>query len=309
MKRCWSLVFLWSAAAFAFQGTAPLSVSYQKSINLPVAGATAAYSLDPYIVEASANNGIVTIAGKGPGTTNIVVVTPAGVQTLAITVPVPPPVVPPGFESPEHQNPAEVGIYELRYNSDPNQITNSLELKRQQGQSFTRMQVVNANLFSSNSSQSAVGFPFLAYEIGRPNTDITFIDKAVTNSPLTLDNYLVRGFHLRQGPWEFHGGFTSIATFQGLFLTTDREYTAGISRMFRINAANSLEANAYYFQNPDSQAQVARNGGVGSLVYRLKLTDKGIFLAELGVSHGLGFAARGSYDDKVNHFTGNFRIQ
>jgi len=38
MKRCWSLVFLWSAAAFAFQGTAPLSVSYQKSINLPVAG-------------------------------------------------------------------------------------------------------------------------------------------------------------------------------------------------------------------------------------------------------------------------------
>lgn len=324
MKVCWSLLFLWAAAAFAVQGqapaspehitsasgaNAPLSVGYQKTVNLPVAGATAAYSLDSTIVEASATNGLVEITGKGPGSASIVVVTAAGVQTLAVTVPVPPPVLPPGFEPPENRNAAEVGTYEFRYNSDPSQITNSLELKRTQGESFTRMQVVNANLFSSNSSTSTVGFPFLAYEIGRPDTDITFLDKSVINSPLTLDNYLVRGFHLRQGPWEFHGGFTSVATFQGLFLTTDREYTAGISRLFRIDNANSLEANAYYFQNPASQRALATNGAVGSLVYRLKLTDKGNFLAEIGASHGVGFAARGSYDDQRNHIIGDFRIQ
>ena len=173
-----------------------------------------------------------------------------------MTVPVPPPVLPPGFEPPERQGSGENGTYEFRYNSDPSQITNSIELKRTQGQSFTRMQVINANLFSSNSSASTIGFPFLAYQISRPDTDITFVDKNVGNSPLTLDGFLVRGMHVRQGPWEFHGGFTSIATFQGLFLATDREYTAGVSRLFRLDDANSLQANAYYFQNPDSQRHI-----------------------------------------------------
>jgi len=326
MKRCWNLLLVWAAMALAVQGQvpsaasghaglagagvdAPLSVGYQKTIQLSIAGATAAYSLDANIVEASATNGVLAISGKSPGSTSVVVVTAADVQTISVNVPVPPPTLPPGFEPPEHQNAAETGAYEFRYNSDPSQITNSLDLKRTQGQSFTRMQVVNANVFSSNSSTSAVGFPFLAYEIGRPNTDITFLDKDVVNSPLTLDNYLVRGFHLRQGAWEFHGGFTSVATFQNLFLATDREYTAGISRLFRIDDANSLEANAYYFQNPVSQRLIATNGAVASLVYRLNAKDRGKFLAELGMSHGVGFAARGNYDDQRTHVTGNFRIQ
>jgi hypothetical protein len=322
MKRCWSLVLLAAAFVAAAQGQAPdrtvlarsgtespLSVPYQKTLQLPVAGATAAYSLDSNIVDATAANGVVEIVGKGPGSANIVIVTPAGAQTLAVTVPVPPPILPPGFEPPEGQGTGENGTYEFRYNSDPSQITNSIELKRTQGKSFTRMQVVNANLFSANSATSVVGFPFLAYQISRPETDMTFVDKVVGLSPLTLDGFMVRGFHLRQGAWEFHGGFTSIATFQGLFLTTDREYTAGVSRLFHIDDANSLEANAYYFQNPESQRAFSSNGGVGSLVYRHKLTDKGGFLAELGASHGLGFATRASYDDQRNHLMGNFRIQ
>jgi hypothetical protein len=217
--------------------------------------------------------------------------------------------LPPGFEPPERQGTGESGTYEFRYNSDPSQITNSIEMKRTQGQSFTRMQVINANLFSASGSTSAIGFPFLAYQISRPDRDITFVDKNVLNSPLTLDGFLVRGFHMRQGPWEFHGGFTSIATFQGLFLSTDREYTAGVTRVFHIDDVNSLEANAYYFQNPDSQRAFASNGAVGSVVYRRKLSDKGNFLAELGMSHGVGFAMRATFDDKRNHLLGNFHIQ
>jgi hypothetical protein len=309
MKCFWSVALLWTACAIAAQGQSPLTVGYQKTLQLPIAGATAAYSLDSNIADATANNGLVEVVGKAPGTTNIVVVTPAGAQTIAVFIPTPPPVLPPGFEPPERLGSGETGTYEFRYNSDPSQVTNSVELKRQEDQSFTRMQVINANLFSANDSNSPVAFPFLAYEIGHPNLDMTFIDKNVLNTPLTLDGFLVRGFHLRDGPWEFHGGFTSIATFQGLFLSTDREYTAGVSRFFQINKANSLEANAYYFQNPDSQRTFASNGAVGSLAYRLKLMDKGNFLAELGVSHGVGFAMRGAYDDQHDHITGDFRTQ
>ncbi|HEY1527409.1 MAG TPA: carboxypeptidase regulatory-like domain-containing protein [Candidatus Angelobacter sp.] len=309
MRRFRSFVLLAMASCLAAQGQSPLSVAYQKTLQVPVAGATAAYSLDSSVADATAANGVVEIVGKAPGSTNIVIVTPAGAQTLAVIVPIPPTVLPPGFEPPDRQGTGESGTYEFRYNSDPGQITNSIELKRTEGKSFTRMQVINANLFSSSGSSSAIGFPFLAYQISRPDRDMTFVDKSVLNSPLTLDGFLVRGFHLRQGPWEFHGGFTSIATFQGLFLATDREYTAGVSRLFHIDEANSLEANAYYFQNPDSQRSFSSNGGVGSLVYRLKLTDKGNFLAELGMSHGVGFATRGNYDDQRTHITGNFRTQ
>src|SRR5215510_10756200 len=114
MKRCWSLVlFLWAAAAFAVQGEAPVSVGYQKTVEFSAAGATAAYSLDANVLEASAANGVVTMTGKGPGTTNVVVVTAAGVRTVNVIVPVPPPSLPPGFEPPEHQNAAEVGTYEF----------------------------------------------------------------------------------------------------------------------------------------------------------------------------------------------------
>src|SRR5262249_16307125 len=160
-----------------------------------------------------------------------------------------PPVLPPGFEPPERAGSGETGIYEFRYNSDPAQATNSIEFKRTEGKSFTRMQVVNANLFSSGASTSTVGFPFLAYQISRPESDMRFVDKKVGNTPLTVDGFIVRGFHLRQGAWEFHGGFASIATFQGLFLATDREYTAGVSRLFKLDDDNSLQANLYYFKN------------------------------------------------------------
>jgi hypothetical protein len=309
MKRRWRIACLWAACAIAAQGQAPFSVGYQKRAQISVTGATAAYSLDSNIAEASAANGVVEVLGKAPGSTNIVIVTPAGVQSLAVTVPMPPPVLPPGFEPPGRTGAGETGTYEVRYNSDPGQITNSLEMKRIQGESFLRLQVVNANLFSAGSSTSTVGFPFLAYEIKHPNYDLTFVDQAVINSPFTLDGYLVRGFHMREGPWQFHGGFTSVATFQGLFLTTDREYVAGISRLFRLNSDNSLQGNVYYFRNPESQQLVSSQGAVGSLVYNFKKSDKIRFLSELGLSHGLGFAARGSYDDERDHIVGNFRTQ
>src|SRR5689334_25189268 len=76
------------------------SVAYLKSIQIAVPGATAAYSLDPLNVDAAAANGIVTIAGKAPGEAKVMVVTPDGVRTLAITILQPPPSYPPGFVPP-----------------------------------------------------------------------------------------------------------------------------------------------------------------------------------------------------------------
>jgi carboxypeptidase family protein len=303
-----SLIVL-AAFAVAVQAQTPLTVDYHKRLEIAVSGATAAYSLDSSVADASASSGIVEIVAKAPGTTNIVIVTQSGVQTLAVNVPVPPPSLPPGFEPPESQRNGESGSYEFRYNSDPGQITNSVELRRTQGQSFDRLQIINANLFSTTGSSSPVGFPYLSYEISRPSHDLTFLDQTVANSPFTLDNYTVRGFHYRQGDWQFHGGFSSIATFQGLFLTTDREYVVGGSRTFRLDSNTSVQGNLYYFQNPDLLAGVGANGAAATVVFRYINKEKAHFLTEWGFSHGIGLALNGGYDDEKNHVLGNFRAQ
>jgi hypothetical protein len=289
------------------QGQSPIIVGYQKTLEVPIAGSTAAYSLNSNIAEVSASNGFVEIMGKSPGTTNVIVITSVGVQTLVVVVPQPPPNYPPGFVPPREGGVAEEGRYEVRYTSDPAQVTNSIEMKRTQGDSFTRLQIVNSNLFST-ATTSVVGFPLASYEISRPQRDLTFVDQTVLNSPFTVDGYLVRGLHVRQGQWYFHGGFTTIATFQGLFLATDPEYVAGVSRVFRLSKSNSLEANFFYFQNPKKDLLIASNGGVGSLVYRFTQRDRASFLAELAANRNVAFASRGNYDDKKTHLAGSFRI-
>src|ERR1700730_9033831 len=153
-------------------GQAPITVGYQKKIEVPIAGSTAAYSLNSNIVEVTGSSGYVEILGKAPGATNIVVITSAGVQTLAVVVPQPPPNYPPGFVPPREGGVAEDGRYEVRYTSDPAQVINSIEFKRTQGDSFSRLQVTNSNLFSTTSG-SVVGFPLVSYEISRPRRDLT----------------------------------------------------------------------------------------------------------------------------------------
>jgi hypothetical protein len=72
----------------------------EKTITFEVAGATAAYSLDSFVAEASAERGVVSVIGVHPGSTRVVAVTPAGVQTFDVLVPMPPPNYPPGFVMP-----------------------------------------------------------------------------------------------------------------------------------------------------------------------------------------------------------------
>src|SRR5215469_12125144 len=206
MKKWLTIVCVSCLGVVTAQGQSPLTVGYQKTLQLPVPGATAAYSLDGDggIVEASAANGLVAIAGKRRGSTHIVVVTPAGIETFAVTVLAPRSILPPGAEPAAREgSAAENGTYEVRYSSDPKQLTNALTMKRTEGDSFQRLQVVNANLFTASSGQSRVGFPLASYEISRPGRDVVLIDDQVDNSPLTVDRSMVRGRHL-PGPDSGH---------------------------------------------------------------------------------------------------------
>src|SRR5215469_8264233 len=285
-------------------GQSIITVPYQKTSTFPVAGATAAYSLDSSIAEATVSTEIIEVYGKAPGATHVIVVTSAGVQSFSITVPQPPPMLPPNLIAQQNEN-GESGSYEFRYTSDPAQVTNSFEFKRSQGDSFNRFRVINANLLR-RSSDSVIGFPLASYEIGRRNRDIILLDENVNHSPLTLDGYMVRGFHYTQGPWEFHGGVTSVATFQGLFLATDPEKVAGISRHFSLGKTRSISGNLYYFSNPANTRPAAKDGAMGSIAYEYRPSENFHLLSEMGISRGVAFASQGRYDDFKTHVEGRF---
>src|SRR5262249_44860883 len=61
-----------------------LRLDYQQVATRPVQGATAAMSLDPSRVTASVQDGVVTLIGRGPGATNVIVV--AGSDTVTLSV-------------------------------------------------------------------------------------------------------------------------------------------------------------------------------------------------------------------------------
>src|SRR5688572_18942033 len=57
-----------------------LTLEYQQVATRRIAGATAALSLDPSRVGAAVQDGVVTLIGRGPGSTNVIVV--AGDDTV-----------------------------------------------------------------------------------------------------------------------------------------------------------------------------------------------------------------------------------
>src|SRR5262245_2657380 len=93
------------------------TLEYQQVVTRAVPGATAAFALDPSIVGASAHDGIVTLVGRGPGTTNVVVIAGDGTVSLTVTVGEPPVTVMPGFRL-NGSSAAGSGYYDVRYGSD-----------------------------------------------------------------------------------------------------------------------------------------------------------------------------------------------
>ena len=103
-----------------------------------------------------------------------------------------------------------------------------------------------------------------SYQIISPARDVTLLDQLVTNSPLTVDGSIVRGFHLREGNFFFHGGYTSTAAFENLIFPTQKEGVAGIGYRFAAGSHAFVMPNVYYFSGSRSSENYLGAGGVAS---------------------------------------------
>ncbi len=262
------LVALLITGAALAETTTPIVLTPRGSVSLAVSGATAAYSIDARVAEASAFDGVLTITGREAGETTVVVVRHDGVDTLPIVV----------YDagrsalapSDPNRAPFESGFLELRYASSPGLASGALDLRRQDGDWSQRFRLVTAR---TTSSRTGLSLPLASYEIARPGLAITLLDQTVVNSPLTVNGALVRGLHVRNGPWTLHGGVSSVATFRDLFVMTDPEYVAGISRRFDLSSHNSLTANVYGFRHAKHASTLSEDGAALKIANSLRCSS------------------------------------
>jgi hypothetical protein len=305
--RRWFAAVLGIALAMPMGAVAAdtLTIAYGKTIDVPVAGATSAYPVNPTVAQAGIVGGAVEIRGIGAGSTSIIVVTRTGSQTLTVTVTTPKLSVALGVDpgsGGDDPNAIEGGSYEGSYDSGAGQVTNSIEMHQRQGSSFRRLQLITATYTTPGTAQST-GIPLVSYEVGGPGHDVIYLDDLISMSPLTYENALVRGIHISDGPWIFHAGASSVAAFDSFFVPTDPQWTAGVSRIFKLSRTSDLQANFYDIVNSnDANTFTTVNGGLlGSFLYTYHPQPRFIVQAEVGLSHAVGFDASTTYDDDRQH--------
>ena len=263
------LIPVW-LAVFCFMLPAQVQkVDPDRTITLQVPGATAAYTMDSFLAEASAENGVVSIVGIHPGATHVVVVTSSEPQTFEVLVSTLAPIYPPGFVTPESGSEnGQSGYYEGRYYTNPAQVQTQFDFAKSNGENWTHMHVVETNFLGTlDEGESRAALTSATYEIHTPDRDITFLDKYLDESQLTINGSIIRGFHMEEGNWFVHAGYTSVASFEGLFLPLQPELIVGGGYRYPLTGNSSITASFYDIQVHASDL-LGRSGTIGDLKYR-----------------------------------------
>jgi hypothetical protein len=284
-------------AAFLLAGgalAADLTVTAGESRQLLTPAVTAAYAVDGSIAEASSHSGVVTISGKSPGTTRVVIVTMEDTRTIDVVV------VARVSAAPIAEAKPPAAMAETRYSSSTRQATTIIDATSGDDKRRTEVHVMNVN-------QPRASFPSASYSIVTPSRRITFFDRPVDNSPLTLSRTNVRGFHLESDTWRIHAGYTGAAFYDGLVLPVQREMVFGASYVQRISPVLRLMPSVFFY--PSRNAAEDRRGVVASLLAEYGDSDLLRARGEIGISRGLGGAFQLSTDRGASQLRADVRYE
>jgi len=295
VKRAFAILLFTACPLFC-----QVTVQSGKVIEIPAADATSVVSLDLHVADASLANAVLTVKGIDPGDTLVVVIAADGAREIPVHVSIGSPAYPPGFVAPqEFRN--ESGSYELRFSSDRLQIENTLDLHTQNGSDITQFHIVSATLAGGLDRTTFV--PSVYYRFATPEADITFLDQTVNESPLTLQNVILRGLHLRKSGWKFHAGYTASAAFADVFLPTDKEFAAGASNTVVLDKFLSVSPGIYFLRSIDLSSGRENSGLISSLDFKLNALKSWQVNAELAYGRGL------AYDGGLQHDSDHTKIR
>ena len=308
MKRWVFLLLLAACPATARAQT--IAVGYRQTISVPAPGTLAAFSLDDYYAEAKAEDETLIIFGKNPGMAHVVAIFSEGTKTFDVQVLPAPTSYPPGFVPPlSGASGRASGSYESRYSSGPSQTENIIDFMGREGDRTLRFHLSGTLLFTPVPGEGRFDVSSAFYQIATPGRDITFLDQLMTNSPLTVDGSTVRGFHFRQGDFLFHAGYASLATFENFIIPTRKEGVIGAGYRFSLSERSVLIPNFYFFAGRPVLENTGQRGIVASLVYDYEREKNLSLLTEVGLSRGVGAAARFHYAAARNSFRVSVRYE
>ena len=276
----------------ALLATVPLAaqVTLQtgKRLHIPEPGATAAVSLNTRVATATIVNNTLIIVGVGPGDVRVVALYPSNIAEVRVHVAQAPPVFPPGFVPPAYHGNGS-GSYEVRFSSDRMQFENVLDLDTQGMMGSSQLHILSATFPEDSASISFV--PSAFYRMTRPQMHVTFLDQTVCDSPLTLENVVLSGLHLRYHRWYFHGGYTTSADFADVLIPVQKEFAFGISYSQPLGRFFHLIPHAYFIRSIDLEDGRQRSALIGSVLLRANFPEDWKLEAEAAAGRGMGFAA------------------
>jgi hypothetical protein len=308
MKRWLFILLLASHPALSIAQV--LAVNYHDTITVPLPGALAAFSMNDFYAEANAESEMLTVYGRNPGSAHIVIVTVEGSRIFEVRILPAPPSYPPGFVHPLSAAAArENGSYESRFTSDPSQLENIVDFMRHEGDREVSFHLAGTIGFIPYADRSTFAFSSVFYQILTPDRDITLLDQLVNNSPLTVYDSIVRGFHLRQGKFFFHTGYTSATAFENLILPAQKQGLVGLGYRFSAGSHAYLMPNFYLFSGTQTLGNPVQRGAVASLVYHYAPRKNLGLLADAGFSRGIGAAGQFHLLGAHDQITADLRYQ
>jgi hypothetical protein len=279
------------------------TVRVQETATVEIAGATAAYTTNPAVADATiVAAGHVSVTGRSSGTTQLVVITASGTQTFLITVAAP--VLPAATQA---EAGAPLARYESRYSSSSERLQNTFDLVTHDGEGRSEFHVLHFHNLRAESGQPSDSIASIFYRNTTPTRQWTLLDETVDLSRMTINNTQVRGLHLTEGPLELHAGYASAAMFDDFFLPAARRWVGGGG--YGIDAGSTrLTPSVYgFFSQPAGTA--ARRGIVGAFSAEHRDGDTLFVRGDVGVSRSLAASGEIRYVSQRDQFRALFSMK
>ncbi len=290
--KCAFVILLFAAGSLSAQ----VIVKSGAQVRLPAPGATSAVSLDPHVADAAMENGILIVTGIDPGDTRVVAFKEAVVAEFSIHVSPGPPHYPPGFVSPEDPN-NETGSYETLFSSDRLLFENIVDLEHRGLLQTTQLHFASASY--AGADQPTTFVPSAYYRVITRHTDVTLLDRTVNESPLTLQNVVLRGLHVQAGDWHFHGGYTSSAEFADVLIPTEKELATGLSANVWLSRSMTLTPGLYFLRSIDLTNGRPHSGLIASLLWDGNFAPHWTLRGEVAYGRGLAYAGEAHHNTET----------
>lgn len=113
--------------------------------------------------------------------------------------------------------------------------------------------------------------PSVYYLLATPTTAFALLDQNVNESPLTLQNVVLRGLHLKSQEWSFHAGYTASASFADLLIPTEKEFASGLSWRGILKGPVSASPGFFFLHSIDLSTGRERSTVFGSVLFNVRL--------------------------------------